>query len=428
MLLKPIGTGQGYLKAGFLGFQGSGKTFTAVKLAVGTRKYFNLPGPIAMFDTESGSDYVSNTVKKETGKDLLGVKSRSFTDLVQFGQECLTSGVSVAIIDSITHPWRELCDAYLGQLNEKRRQGNKAPLLKLEFQHWNAVKGQWQKWPDFYLNSALHIIICGRAGFEYEMETNDEGRKELIKTGVKMRVETEFGFEPSLLVEMEREQEQDANGTWHLKRRATVIKDRFGVVDGKTMMNPDFNFFLPHVKLLTPGASAPVDTSIKTDTGADDVGDDAWQRERRQRAILSEEIQGELVAAIPGQSAEEKKRKAELLYTVFATRSWTAIENMPSEKLRDGLEQIRAILRPESPAGEATGNAPTKSADGNSLVPAGDLPTVDDWRTRYEACAGRGAFNSLELELAKVWEKYSNEERVAMKMFRDKMKTSLPLV
>lgn len=357
-LLKPIGKGQGYLKAAFLGFQGSGKTVTAMKLALGTRKHFNLKGPIAMYDTEKGSDYIEEWVRKETGQDLLGVKSRSFSDLLTFTDECLSAGVSVALADSITHPWRELCDAYLSDLNRKREQRcrteNKTfyPMLKVEFQHWQVIKGRdyWQKWVDLYLNAPLHFIICGRAGFEYEyQEPENGGKKELIKSGVKMRVENEFGFEPSLIVEMERDQEQDKNGAWHIKRKATVLKDRFqkNSLDGKVFWNPDYESFRPHVENLTAGVMEPVDTKIKTVTEADEEGNTGWHAERRTREILSQEIKGELDVAYPTKTAKDTKAWFEMLNVVLGTRSWTAVENMPSEKLRTGLAEIRKRLQPE---------------------------------------------------------------------------------
>jgi hypothetical protein len=144
----------------------------------------------------------------------------------------------------------------------------------------------------------VHIIICGRAGYEYDMELNEEtGRKELVKTGIKMKTEGEFGFEPSLLVEMEREQLPDGKGGFRLQRRGTVLGDRFGVIDGATTLDPTFDFFTPHLALLKPGAHAPIDTAVKSDVGVDDEGNDGWSRERKTRTILCEEIQGELVNA-----------------------------------------------------------------------------------------------------------------------------------
>jgi hypothetical protein len=184
-LLTALGTGQGYLKAGFLGFQKSGKTYTATALALGVREFFGLQGPLAFFDTEGGAEFVAPWVKRATGTDLVGVRSRSFDDMVTFGHECVAAGVAVAIVDSVTHTWRELCDAYLAQVNARRKQHAAEkrwpfkPQRTLEFQDWGTVKGLWNdKWTSFYLNSPLHLIICGRAGYEYDFEETAEGKRE----------------------------------------------------------------------------------------------------------------------------------------------------------------------------------------------------------------------------------------------------------
>lgn len=351
-LLQSLNDQPGFLKAGFLGFNKSGKTWTAILLALGVRKLFGLTGPIAFFDTEGGSQYVADMVKKETEMDLVGIKSRSLDDLSATVDECVASGVSVLVAESMTHVWRELCESYLRDVNEQRKRtmGSKFyPRKTLEFQDWGPLKRLWaERWADRYLNAPLHIIIAGRAGYEYDMEENEEThKKELTKTGIKMKTEGEFGFEPSLLVEMQREQEpdKDAPGGFRIVRRATVIGDRFGVIDGATTTNPTFEFFLPHVGRLRPGAHTLIDMSLKTQTGADEDGDTDWHRERKTRAILCEEIQGDLVNAYPGQTATEKKSKTDLIHMAFNTRSWTAVESMPSERLREGLAQIRAELR-----------------------------------------------------------------------------------
>jgi hypothetical protein len=344
MALTKLTNEAGYLKAGFLGFAKSGKSFTAAKLAIGTIKLFKLDGPVALFDSESGSNFISEMVKAETGKDLMGVRARSFDSLMQFARDCIAEKVSVAIIDSITHPWVELCDSYLAQLNDSRKAKGWAPLQKLEFAQWASIKKIWEQWPNFFLNSPLHVILCGRAGYEWEMTTNEEtGRKELEKTGIKMKTEKELGFEPSLLVQMERDQVPDGHGGFKMVHIATVLGDRFNVIDGATATNPDFGFFQPHVEKLRPGAHAPVDVVSKTATGATVEGGD-WDREKKLRTILCEEVQGAIVSKYPGQSAEDKKQKADLLQLTFNTRSWTKVESMTSDQLRDGLTRLRKHL------------------------------------------------------------------------------------
>lgn len=343
-LLQTLGTGQGYLNVGILGFPKSGKTYTATKLASGTRAYLGLDGPIVMFDTEGGSEYVAQMVLRETGKPLIGVRSRSFDDLMRAAQEALDIGASVFIADSMTHVWRELCDAYLKGINDVRRAQNKPPRTRLEFQDWGPIKAKWAKWTDFYLNAPMHKIICGRAGYDYDYEDREDGSgKDLVKTGVKMKTEGEFGFEPSLLVEMERVQVM--TDQTRILHRATVIGDRFNVIDAQWADNPTFEFFRPHIDCLVPGAHAPIDTETKSDLGVNEDGDSHFYRERKARTIICEEIQGELLRKWPGQTGPEKSAKIEALEAAFGTRSWTAVESMDSTKLRAGLAALRQVTQ-----------------------------------------------------------------------------------
>jgi hypothetical protein len=349
-MFDTFGSGQGFLKAGFLGFPKSGKTHTAMLLAIELRKRLAIKGPIAFLDTEAGVEYVAPRIRKETGLAPIGKKSRSFKDLMELGKACENGASSILIVDSITHIWREACDAYLLQINNARDSRNLSRRQRLEFQDWNAIKAVWGRWTEFYLNSQLHIIICGRAGFEWDFEetetTDGTVKKELVKTGVKMKVESEFGFEPSLLVEMERVQvpAQDAKDKFRFVHRARVLGDRFDVMDGLVCDNPTGDWFLPHIESLIPGAANIVDTTVKTDMGVDEGGDAAFVRERRQKNILLEEIQGEIVKALPGQSAVEKKKKVEVLDKCFGTKSWTAVESMAIGKLEVGLTAVRSFL------------------------------------------------------------------------------------
>jgi hypothetical protein len=364
---------QGYLKAGFLGFPKSGKTFTACLLAIAVKQHFGMAGPIAMYDTEAGSVYLRPTVKALTGENLLARRSRSFDELMRWADTCVQAGVSVALVDSITHPWRELCDSYLAQVNERRAQKRWSKQTRIEFQDWNVIKPRFAAWTDFYLNAPLHIIVCGRAGYEYDNEERDDGsgKKDLVKSGIKMKTETEFGFEPSLLVSMESEQAVAKDNARSIVRSASVLGDRFNAIDGRRAIFPStddpkealhhvFEFFRPHIELLTFGAHAPIDLQSKTDFALDEQGDDNWAAEKRQRQILCEEIQGVFVSRFPGQTAAEKKAKADLLEKTFGTRSWTKVEGTPSGKLREALGRLREATgdrKPEEPSEGLRGGA-----------------------------------------------------------------------
>lgn len=353
MLLQELGAGTGYLKGGLLGFPKSGKTYTSTKIAIGLHIYLNCNGPIAMFDTEGGSEYVQPLVK-QAGLKFVGVRSRSLGDLIQVAKECESTGVPILIVDSVTHVWREVCDTYLKQINEVRKAKSLPTRNKLEFADWSPIKSKWAEWTDLYLNSKLHVIICGRAGFEYDFEEREDssGRisKELVKTGIKMKTEGEFGFEPSLLIEMERVQVR-GNGklTKRFVHRATVLGDRFGVIDGQECDDPGFDFIKPHVDMLVPGAHAAIDTESRTELGLDENGEDQYYRDKRKRQIAVEEIEGELLRAWPGQTKEDKTSKANAIESAFGTRSWTKVESMNLDQLKAGLDVIRNLIKTNTP-------------------------------------------------------------------------------
>lgn len=337
-LLRSLDDAPAYLKAGFLGFQKSGKTYTAAELAIGTRAFFKLDGPIAFFDTEGGSAYLRDKVKAATGKSLVGLRSRSFDDLMLIGHDCVKDKVSVLLVDSVTHVWADVCESYLDQLNKLRRSKGWSAQKKLEFQDWSAVKRKWGEWTDFYLNAPLHIIICGRAGHMYDMEKNEEtGKRELVKTGTKMKAEGEFGFEPSLLVEMEAI--ALTAGDKAKVHRATVLGDRFSVIDGKTQDDPTFAFFEPFVRRLVPGSDTSIDTRLKTDMGIEDDGAEY----RRRKTIILEKIEEEFVRKWPGQTKDEKSAKAAALEKVFGTRSWTEVTGFRMERLTQGYADLCVI-------------------------------------------------------------------------------------
>jgi len=185
----------------------------------------------------------------------------------------------------------------------------------------------------------LHIAIVGREGDVWETVVDEEGKEEMKKTGVKMKTETELGYEPSLLVNMQ------LNGTDHL---AFVAKDRFGVLTGLTSENnPDVEFFRPHIDLLDLKGNAP-----KKNIGKPvfEKGEGAnWETLKAQREAMLESIKDELLLAYPGRSDEDKVQKVKLIRKVFGEQSsWTALESdtktFTAEVLVKGRETLKVII------------------------------------------------------------------------------------
>jgi hypothetical protein len=332
-----------YLKLGMLGQQGSGKTYTATEIAIGLAKLMRERGlpagnlPMFFIDTELGSDWVAPRIEA-AGIELCTAKTRAFKDLPVMVAEA-ERGASVLVIDSLTHFWAELKDAYMKA--KKDRFGN--PRTRLQFEDWAFLKAEWQKFTDVFVNSSLHIIVAGRAGFEYETTVDDDtGKKNLEKTGVKMKAESEMGYEPSLLVLMERHQEMDGNRVKSVYRTATVLKDRSTLLDGKEFSEPTFANFLPHIQRLNIGGRQLGVDTLRTSVST--IPADIRDNRANDRKIVLAEIEELLVLHHPGQSAADKKAKIELVRAHFK-RSWTECEIKASlEDLRAGYNSLHVEL------------------------------------------------------------------------------------
>lgn len=341
-LFKPAETTSAYLKMGILGFAGSGKTKTASLTAIGLIQHMKERGldyaekPVFFLDTETGSDWVLPDFDKASIK-LAVAKTRAFSDLLIAVKEAEANG-SLLLVDSLSHFWKELCDSY----QRRRAQQLKSTTYRLQFQDWAYLKGEWSKFTDAFVNSPLHMILCGRAGFEYDYFEDEDGKKQLEKTGIKMKAEGEMGYEPSLLVHMERRQKMKGNSVVKTVHTATILKDRSTLLDGKEFANPTFKSFQPHIMMLNLGGKhLGVDTS-RTSEHAISADKRDWQPV--QRKIVIDEIQTLLVLHIPGQAAADKQRKAQLIRQHF-NASWTEIEEvMPLFDLRAGYDALHQEL------------------------------------------------------------------------------------
>lgn len=346
--LKRAERKQAYAKIGIYGDAGSGKTRTATEIAIGLWKTYNLKKPVAMFDTEPAATYIIPFFEKAGIDFLVYDESRALKDLMGFWREA-ENDCSIIIADSITHVWKDCQDSFLKQLNEQRKRNNPRakPVYQLEFHHWKPIKAKWAEFTDLFLSSKVHAIVCGRAGSIYEYQKNEEnGKMELITSGTKMATEKEMGYEPSLLIEMIKHREQG-----RIINRALVEKDRTDRLNGLEFDFPNFQTFAPHFDFLNIGGQH-FDSMEQRDSSAlfvNDITEDGFQFEKRQREIMCEEIKGLFVKLeLDGNSKEAKEARLNLMENVFATRSWTLIEGMPSDKLRDGFAAIKKMAEEKS--------------------------------------------------------------------------------
>lgn len=353
-LLKPATNSMAYLKMGIFGDTGSGKTWTAAEVAIGLHKFIKSKKSVAFFDTETGSGFVLPKFK-QGGIELLVHHGTSLADLSEVIDEA-EKGCEILIIDSITNVWDEFTDAYM----KKRKQNY------IELWDWKPLKKEWRhSFRDKFVNSKLHVIMCGREGAIYtaeEQERNGKVKTVTVKSGTKMRAEGDTGYEPSLLCEMVKVF-LDGDGTY--ARRCNVVKERYGIIDSQTFDNPTFKDFMPHIEALNLGGEH-VGTAISqgSDTLFDDDGNGEYYRMQRRREIAIEELQAVLIkTGLDGTSADAKKGRVEALESVFGTSAKTAIENLHADKVEAGVAVLKERLLPSQAAQQEHSKSKTKVDD-----------------------------------------------------------------
>lgn len=331
------------IHAGFLGFAGSGKTTTAFLLGAALARLRG-SDTVAMFDTEGGGRWLAPTAAA-LGVNLIGERARSFAALELFVAECNRANPGAVLIDSLTHIWTDLCDAHLERINARQARFNRPAQDKLEFQDWSAVKGDWGRFADWLVSTDLHVMVCGRAGYKYEMETNERGKRELLKVGLKMKAEGEFTFEPDVVIEMRRLEEEGKDG-FVLSREAAILKARGLNLDGRVLPFPKTND--PQAQLRAVEAQfaellerakgkAPKGAGVNLDkTKLEDQ-----EESRLHRGRTLGDIKGVLNRLSPGATNEARGARAEAVRSVFGCDSWQSVELLPIEALEQGLLDLK---------------------------------------------------------------------------------------
>jgi len=327
-----------FLKMGLFGGTGTGKTYTAARVLSQFIAGFVPDSQLAMFDTEGGAGYVAPLVKAITGKDLLVITAHAFSELLEFA-ELVRKKRYVALLDSATHPWRSLVADYLDVKKSRvKGAGGNEEKVRLSLKDWGPIKEHWAKFSDKLRYDPVHWCICGREGDVWAEVEDEEGEKELRKTGVKMKTEIETGYEPSMLVRMTLDKG---------KHIATVVKDRFDRLTGCSMAEPDIEFFRPHLELLDLGGKQARPSEKAEKTFAAGSGPN-WETIQARREALLEDIKDDITLAYPGRDDASKKTRIELLRDVFNTSSWTKLQKdhnqYPVETLEEGRAKLRAIL------------------------------------------------------------------------------------
>jgi hypothetical protein len=329
---------QPFFKLAIEGFAGSGKTYTMSQIAIGLHKRIKSKKPIAYFDTEKAGRHL-RTVFKDAGVQILHRESRTLADLHMAMRMGRDGVFDILMIDSISHVWENYLQSYQSDKGKSR----------LEFADWGILKPKWKReFSEPFVHDRYHTIMCGRAGYEYVDEKDEHGKRQIYKSGVKMKVEGETAYEPDMLMYMERFEEilETKKKVW---RECTILKDRSTLLDGKSFKNPTYKDFAPAVDRLLEDV---VMRDPQEETKNTFQKEENRSAELRERDIIAAEIKGELRARWPGESADAKAARADAVWRIFNTRAWQKVEIMDVQILRHGLVTMRSEMTAVSDAKE----------------------------------------------------------------------------
>lgn len=338
-MFKKLENNRPFLKMAFEGFAGDGKTFTATQVAIGVHKLIGSTKPIALFDTEKAFKALKPQFDEAGIEAVVNDEQRSLTALNQAIKWCEEGNADILIVDSITHVWEEFLRAYL---NRPDKNGKEIKRNRLEFQDWGVLKPQWKElFSTPFVMAKCHIIFTGRAGYEYTDEKNTEtGKREIFKSGIKMKAETETAFEPDILVLMQKVHDLISE-TKTIHREAMVIKDRTTKIDGQIFKNPTFDNFYPAIKVLLDGTLREVhgvdipDTFEEFENKFSEIG--------KEKARIIAELDGCFEIMGLGTGAQDKQVKAWTLSQVYGVNSTEMVERKNIAIMREGMTVIQGF-------------------------------------------------------------------------------------
>ena len=188
---------QAKLRLALFGVSGSGKTYSALRLAKG------LGGSIAVIDTEN------HTACKYSDRfdfDVCECEKASINNIVNLLNEA--SEYDVLIIDSLTHAWDELLDE-VNRIAKTKFGGN-------SWSAWSEGTPKQRAFIKALLDFKGDLIVTMRSETSWEVTENDKGKKVPVRIGTAPKQGKSIEYEFDMLMQLSQD------------HSALVLKDRTG--------------------------------------------------------------------------------------------------------------------------------------------------------------------------------------------------------
>lgn len=255
---------QAKLRLALFGVSGSGKTYTALRLAKG------LGGKIAVIDTERNS---ACKYSDRFDFDVCDAKKPSIENLKMFIDEA--RGYDVLIIDSMTHAWLELLQE-VEKLAKTKFGGN-------TWSAWSEGTPKQMSLINALLDFPGHIIATMRVETNWTTVTNEKGKVVPVRVGEAPKQGKGIEYEFDMLMQISPEHD------------ALVIKDRTGKYQDEVIQLPDEEFGKSLGEWLKDGAAEKPTKKQKKEVedvilGEEEIPFDTEPKAEPMKSITVEEI------------------------------------------------------------------------------------------------------------------------------------------
>lgn len=195
-----------WLKLGLTGTSGSGKTYSALRVATGIAK--KCGSGIAFISTEKTRTlYYAD----KFSYDVLELEDYSPETYISAIEDAVAAGYKIIIIDSLSHGWQKLNDIH------SKMSGN-------SFQNWGKLKPRWAKLMQTILGCPAHVLVLSRAKTEWSLdEKNGKAVPTKVGLGTEGDKQQDYEYTVSFMIQQ---------GT-HVASVDDGGKDNTGLYDGK---------------------------------------------------------------------------------------------------------------------------------------------------------------------------------------------------
>jgi len=196
---------KGKLRLAIAGPAGSGKTYSALLIALG------LGGRIAMIDTERGSGELYDHLGEYDACTIHPpFEPRKYVETIRTAEDL---GYETIIIDSLSHAW-------VGQGGLLDVHGHIADKTGNSWSAWRQVTPKHNELVDAMLQSKCHIIATMRSKMEYA-QVEENGKKQVKKLGMSPIQRDGMEYEFTVFIDLDQQ------------HTATTTKDRTTLFDGQ---------------------------------------------------------------------------------------------------------------------------------------------------------------------------------------------------